>query len=421
MVKSRKRVPRMLNSDLRGTQAVRLRSISQILLTLFVIGGTSSASAQTPQFQPRERSVDSAGQSAGVSSDLLAIYQRTKTAETEKVVTDIARACSKVIPDSARSQQDRDYASSLFAWALNRRGEMRSDRAAKLVDSGQLAEADALDRRAADDFETAIKYGPDNWRTHHNYAISLAMKGDYPTGIKVFSKAIELKPDYANAYFNRGELYFELEQFDEAIRDYSQAISLVSDDPQYYNSRGHAHFMLEQHQAALDDYRSATEHGPDSSTYHTDLADALQYLGQWADAAVSYREAIAANQQNPRAYQNAAWLMATCPAQEIRNPALALSAAEKAIELGGQRSARALDTLAAAKAAAGKQAEAVKWQRQALRLAGEDEEAEMQQRLKLYLAGKTYRQPRAMSARDTTPDIGEYRVRTASRSGRSSP
>ncbi len=382
----------------------------------FACNGALTAQ-QTAQFQPRAaaQSAETASRGSGsVSKDLLSIYERTQLAQDESSLTEIARACAKIIPDSNRSRVDRDYASNLFAWALNRRGEMRGEQAAKLVEEGKVDQASTLDQQAAKDFETAIQYNSQNWRIHHNLAISLAMRGDYLKAIKEFSASIELKDDYPNSHFNQAELYFELAQYAQAVDGYTRAIALNSSDAQYLNSRGHSLFMLESYEAALKDYIRATELGSDSAAYFTDLADAYQYLGRWEDAAQAYRSAVAINSKFPRAYQNAAWLMATCPDPKIRNVDLAVSAAKKAIELSGERSSHALDTLAAATAAIGKHNDAATLQRQALQLASKDEKDELAQRLKLYESGQSYVQSEVATAVARQSNSPPNRIRTAS-------
>ncbi len=383
--------------------------------------GASQFNATTSQ--PRAATSNSEAQVAArgttaVSQDLLAIYQQTRTVADEAGVTAIARACSKVIPDNARSRADRDYAASLFAWALNRRGEMRNEQAAELVEQGQVDQASSLDIKAAKDFETALQYNDKNWRIHHNLAISLAMKGDYVRAIKEFSAAIDLNPEYPNSYFNRGELYFELAQYPQAMDDYTQAIALNATDPQYHNSRGHCRFMLQDFDAALADYQQACELGADSAVYATDMADAYQFLGRWEQATQSYRAAVAINAKYPRAYQNAAWLMATCPDPKYRNVDLSLSAAKKVIELTGERSSAALDTLAAATAAMGKHREATELQQEAIGLASQDERAELQQRLALYRQGESFVQPTQVTNIAATSSSTSSRIRTASGSRR---
>ena len=336
---------------------------------------------------------------SAVSPDLLKVYEATKSAKSLAAVSSIASACEKVYGDRNRSKTDREYARSLFAWALNRRGEIQSDKAAELAGQGDLDQADKMDRAAAEDFERAIAFAPDNWRAHHNYGIALAMQNVFRGAILEFTKSIELKPNYANSYFNRGEIYFELENYSAAVDDYSKAISITPSDPQYYNSRAHSRFMLEQYEVALNDYQKAADMATDSATYQTDLADAYQYMGDWEKAARAYQVAVAIDNKHSRAYQNAAWLMATCPEAKYRNPSLALAAAKKAIELDGEKTSATLDTLAAATAASGNHPKAAEIQQMAVRMAVIDsEKQELNQRLSLYQKGVEYRQPRPLTS-----------------------
>lgn len=329
-----------------------------------------------------------AGEPAGeIAADLQAIYAQTGSAATESDFTEIARACSKIIPDANRSQADQAYATRLFAWALNRRGEVRSETAARLVHTGDVQQAQQLDQLAGKDFATAAKYAPDNWRIHHNLAIAHAMQGQYDAAIDAFTQVIQLKADYPNAYYNRAELYFEQEQFALAVNDYSQAIQLSGQDASYYNGRAHARFMLSDTGAALADYTRAAQLEPTSAAYLTDLADGLQSTGQWEAASLRYRQAVAADKTYARAYRNIAWLLSTCPDQRFRNPNLALTAARKAIELEGDRDYRAVDTLAAATAASGDTQRAALLMRRALDAAPVSVRAELSQRRAIYQGG----------------------------------
>lgn len=325
-----------------------------------------------------------------VSPDLEAIFAKTKNAREEAEFTAIARECSLIIPSADRSEADKAYAAKLFAWALNRRGEVRSEQAAKLVPQGELGEAQKLDQLAGKDFATAARYAPDNWRVHHNLAISHAMQGRYDEAIDEFGVVIQLKRDYPNAYYNRAELYFEKESFPQAIDDYTKAIELVDNDARYYNGRAHARFMLNNFDTAVEDYTQAVTLESTSAAYITDLADALQSMGKWEDAATRYRQAVTADKNYGRAYRNVSWLLSTCPDKRFRNPNLALSAAKKAIELEGQQDYRALDTLAAATAATGNPQEASRLMRDALAAAPQVARKELAARSSIYASGGKY-------------------------------
>lgn len=52
------------------------------------------------------------------------------------------------------------------------------------------------------------------------------MDGNYQGSAKTLDKAIELNPNYSDAYFERGTAYFHDFKFDEAIKDYNKALKM---------------------------------------------------------------------------------------------------------------------------------------------------------------------------------------------------
>ena len=78
-------------------------------------------------------------------------------------------------------------------------------------------------------------------------------------GIDQFTAAIENDPDDAEAYKNRGDVYFLSEMYEEAIADYSKAIELNPDDEHVYRSRGTVYFLKGDEDRAAADFASAGE------------------------------------------------------------------------------------------------------------------------------------------------------------------
>jgi tetratricopeptide (TPR) repeat protein len=76
-----------------------------------------------------------------------------------------------------------------------------------------------------------------------------------------FDEAIRLNPQGADAYYNRGQAYDYLGQYERAIQDYDEAIRL---DPQLaiaYNNRGYAYRSHGKTKEAELDYQKAKERG----------------------------------------------------------------------------------------------------------------------------------------------------------------
>ena len=107
-------------------------------------------------------------------------------------------------------------------------------------------------------------------------AYNAIMNGDYDKAISLNTKAIELNPDYAYAYNNRGNAKYELKDYDGAIEDFNKAIELKPDYANAYNNRGNAKYRLKDYDGAIEDYNKAIELKPD-------LADAYYNRGNLYD------------------------------------------------------------------------------------------------------------------------------------------
>jgi tetratricopeptide (TPR) repeat protein len=66
--------------------------------------------------------------------------------------------------------------------------------------------------------------------------------GRYQSAVDDFNEAIRLKPDYADAYNNRGGAYFKLRRYQLAVKDFNEAIRLKPDYADAYNNRGGTYF-----------------------------------------------------------------------------------------------------------------------------------------------------------------------------------
>ena len=323
------------------------------------------------------------------------IYGKTESASSVADYTAILDFCRNVSGDASRGPEDRRYARSLMSWAANRRGEARSDRAGTLVREQRVAQAQELDALAKKDFETAVQLDPTRWRAHHNMAIARALQGDNQSALESLAAALKINPEFVDAYFNRGEIYFRTNQFELAIQDQSKVIEMKPKDSSAYSARAHSLYAMGKSEEALDDYAKAMELSPDSSEAATEYADTCQALGKWKQAATAYHKAMQLDAQNVRSLQNAAWMMATCPDEFYRNGDMALETVQKAVQLASApTSVHVLDVLAAAQAASGDFATAQSTISQALRLTSEATlRGELQMRGRQYQRKRPYLQP----------------------------
>ena len=84
-----------------------------------------------------------------------------------------------------------------------------------------------------------------------------AADGNYDEAIKDYTKAIELKLDYAEAHYDQGVAQHHLSKYQEAVDDLSKAIKFKDDYANAYEARGVAKEALEEAADAKEDFAMA--------------------------------------------------------------------------------------------------------------------------------------------------------------------
>jgi tetratricopeptide (TPR) repeat protein len=128
-------------------------------------------------------------------------------------------------------------------------------------------------------FRNAIELKPDYADAYYNLGVALSDKGQYDEAIAANRKAIELKPDYTDAYYNLGIALFDKGQYDEAIAAYRKALELKPDYALAYNNLGNTLLEKGQYDEAIASLRKAIELKPDYALAHRNLGRALMKKG----------------------------------------------------------------------------------------------------------------------------------------------
>ncbi|HEX5084744.1 MAG TPA: tetratricopeptide repeat protein [Blastocatellia bacterium] len=90
-----------------------------------------------------------------------------------------------------------------------------------------------------------------------NQAKRSSDSGDFESAIAIYAKAIELDPNYADAYYKRGFLYARNGDNDRAIADFTRVIELKPNHADAYYRRGFAHDAKGDNDRAIEDFRKS--------------------------------------------------------------------------------------------------------------------------------------------------------------------
>ncbi|HOY47898.1 MAG TPA: hypothetical protein PL185_01455 [Flavobacteriales bacterium] len=107
---------------------------------------------------------------------------------------------------------------------------------------------------------------------------------DFPAAINDFGQCIRLKPDFADAWYQRAVVYFN--QFDEqhGMPDINQAIRLEPKYSYYYSARAHQHSVSGRLQDALNDYNTSVNLNALDPEALLGRAEVWEKLGQKSNA-----------------------------------------------------------------------------------------------------------------------------------------
>jgi tetratricopeptide (TPR) repeat protein len=171
----------------------------------------------------------------------------------------------------------------------------------------------------ADDAATCVAKGTlaiaacDNWiRQQPKNAIAYFDRGeiyrsmsDYDHAISDFTQAIKLDPKYAMAYERRGDSHYSKHEYDRAKADYEKALKL---DPQYsqsYNGRGLVYEAMGDFVRAFADFDQAIKLDPNgASNAYISRGHLYAGRGDYDRAIADLNQAINISPNNSIAYNN---------------------------------------------------------------------------------------------------------------------
>ncbi|HEY9670997.1 MAG TPA: tetratricopeptide repeat protein [Waterburya sp.] len=154
----------------------------------------------------------------------------------------------------------------------------------ELLDLGQFEEALAS-------YNKAIEIKPDFYEAWISRGFVLANLGHYQDALTASNTAVKIKPDYPEGWYNQGVISGLLGSYEEALTSFKQLIAI---EPNYYKAwerQGLALWSLRRDEEAIASYKKALEIKPDHYRTWELLGQALIELGRYEEALTSYEKA----------------------------------------------------------------------------------------------------------------------------------
>jgi len=86
-------------------------------------------------------------------------------------------------------------------------------------------------REAVQSFEQALARNPKHYRAAYNQGVAYHRLAEFSNEIAAYRKALQARPDYAEALYNLGAVLSAERRTDEAIRTWEEYLRVASSDP----------------------------------------------------------------------------------------------------------------------------------------------------------------------------------------------
>ena len=157
---------------------------------------------------------------------------------------------------------------------------------------------------AIEAYSYAIDLNPNNAAAYNNRGIAHNDKGEVDKAIKDYNKAIKLNPNYVYAYNNRGIAYRRKGEIERAIEDYNTAIELKSNYAEAHYNRGNVYNDNGETELAIKDYNKAIKLDPNDADIYCNRGNAYFKKGEINLTIKDYNKAIKLNPNYVYAYNN---------------------------------------------------------------------------------------------------------------------
>ncbi|MDF0556215.1 tetratricopeptide repeat protein [Kamptonema sp. UHCC 0994] len=144
---------------------------------------------------------------------------------------------------------------------------------------------------AVNAYNQALQIQPELADTWNNRGVVLTRMQRYSEAIDSYEQATKIRPNYPDAWNNKGVVLLEMQQLPEAIVCYEQAIQAKSDYADAWNNRGVALSKMQKYEEAVISYNQALVIRNDYTDAWNNRGVALTKLQKYDAAIDSYDNA----------------------------------------------------------------------------------------------------------------------------------
>ncbi len=157
---------------------------------------------------------------------------------------------------------------------------------------------------ALSNYKKALEIKPEYAQAWNGQAKALYELNSHQEALWAYDKAIQIEPSYQDAWSGRGFALSKLKRYQEAIYSFDKSLKLQPESPDVLNAKGEALSNLKRYDEAIKSYDRAVELQPEYEQAWYNKAWALYNLKRYKDALSTYEQVIDLKPNNSLAWYN---------------------------------------------------------------------------------------------------------------------
>jgi tetratricopeptide (TPR) repeat protein len=114
----------------------------------------------------------------------------------------------------------------------------------------------------------------------------------YKDALNAYNRAVELRPEYAEAWKGQGNTLLELKQYEDALNAYDKAIQIQPNYFEAWNGRGKTLARLQRHEEAINAFDAALKIQPNHLEAWNERGNVQIKLQHYSEAIASFDKAV---------------------------------------------------------------------------------------------------------------------------------
>jgi len=155
---------------------------------------------------------------------------------------------------------------------------------------------------AINDFTKAIEIKPNYARAYYFRGLARDELLDYMGSIADYTQVIDKSPGFTNAYFKRGDAKIKTQDYIGAIADFTEVIKVKNMYSEAYFRRGVAKDLLQDYHGAIADFSEAIKNNPNNVDFYFYRGDSRSKIRDYTSAIEDYTMVLEFNKNSSKAY-----------------------------------------------------------------------------------------------------------------------